>query len=82
MAITEAQKAIYENLRQAVRDDSLALLECTDRATQEAVPALCVVQVVESEVEGEENEYEFYPLAKLFTTDPYVELLPPTDDNT
>ena len=82
MALTDAEKANFETLKRAVRNDDLALMECTDRATNERVPTLCAAELVEASEdapEGTEPEMQFIPIAKLFTQDPYKELLPPAE---
>ena len=80
MPSTATEKANCEVLKRAVRNGHIALMVCHDRATKERIPTLCAMHVPESAPEGTELEVEFIPIAKLFTQDPYKELLPPTEE--
>lgn len=71
--LTTAQKANFETLQNADRAGHLALLECTDSTTGELVPVVCAVNF-----DGE--QYEFVPLARMFTGNPYDEVTPPNPD--
>lgn len=68
--LTEAERANFQTIEQAGRNSDLALMECEDKAG-ERVPVLCAVYF-------DEGEYVFVPLARLFTSNPYDDLTPPT----
>lgn len=66
-------KANFEMLLRAAQGSDLALLACTDAKTGEHVPTLVAVHYDEAT-----EEYVMTPVAKLFTGNPYDEILPPT----
>lgn len=68
--LTKAMKKNFQTILDAAEVDQLALVECTDAATGELVPTVCAVNF-------RDGEYEFVPLARLFTSDPYETLIPP-----
>ena len=71
MAIANGDKQNFETLLNAAKHDDLALLECQDINTGENRSVLCAVN-------RSQDGFEFIPLAKLFTVNPYDELRPPT----
>lgn len=75
MAKTKAEilQAALDLIQSAAEADALCIAICRDAVSQEPVPALCVRWQV-----GEETR--MIPVAKVFDTDPFEQLLPPTDD--
>jgi Family of unknown function (DUF6117) len=71
MALQKGDKKNFQTLLNAASNGHLALLECLDAASGETRSVVCAVNHV-----GE--EYEFVPLAKLFTGNPYDEITPLT----
>lgn len=69
--LQEWQKNNFNTILRAAHNDDLALLDCTDAKTGEQVPTLVAVS------RDEEGNYTFTPLARLFSGDPYEEVLPP-----
>lgn len=69
-ALPEHHRKNFETLSRAFAEGSVALVDCTDMATGEQVPTICAV-----EFDGQ--TYTLKPFAKLFTGNPYEELLPP-----
>jgi hypothetical protein len=69
------QKNNFETLCRAIRNDDVALMQCTDAKTGESVAVICVVQMRESE----DDAIEFIPVARLMEN-PYAEVIPPTDE--
>ena len=71
MAISESYKANFNTLQRAMQDGNVAIMECVDAKTGQPVIAICAV--------GRENgEYVFSPLAKMFDSNPFDELVPPS----
>lgn len=71
-ALSEGHKANFNNLLLAAKNRDLALVSCTDAKTGDPVATVCMVN------RDAEGNVEFAPVAKLFNTDPYKELLPPS----
>ena len=71
MSIREGYKANLEIIKLAVRNDDIALVECTDKVTGAVVIVLCAIG-------SDGDEYVISPLAKMFDGNPYDELEPPT----
>lgn len=70
-ALSAGHQANFTNLLRAARAKDLALMQCTDAKTGEPVATICMVN------RDAEGNVEFAPVAKLFNTNPYEELLPP-----
>lgn len=62
----------FETLQQAFANGDVALLECTDKHTQQPVMTICAVGF-----DARTEEYLFTPFARLFDGNPYEELGPP-----
>lgn len=60
----------FDTLSRAFAEGCVALVDCTDKTTGEQVPTICAL-----EFDGE--TYTLKPFARLFTGNPYEELLPP-----
>lgn len=71
-ALAPGHVANFNNLLRAARAQDLALVQCTDAKTGDAVATICMVN---RDVEG---NVEFAPVARLFNTNPYEDLLPPS----
>ncbi|MCA1841074.1 MAG: DUF6117 family protein [Actinobacteria bacterium] len=71
MAIPEGHKANLETLQRAVRNDGVALVECTDKVSKKPIYVVCGVL-------WDGKEYIMTPLAKMFDGDPYEEVNPPS----
>lgn len=70
MSIPKGHKTNLKTLIRAAKDDSLAVMECQDRATGKTVNVLCCV--------GFDNgEYVFTPFATMFDGNPFDMLNPP-----
>ena len=69
--IPDGHKNNFKTLQEAFGNGDVALMECTDRESGEAVSVICAVH-------REEGEFVLTPLAKMFNGNPYAELLPPT----
>jgi hypothetical protein len=63
-------KSHLENIQRAVRYGHIALMAMKDQAT--GIPTPVVVAIAPDQGGG-----TIYPLAKLFTANPYLELVPP-----
>ena len=70
MTLPDYARANFETLARAFASGHAALVDCTDRRTGEQVPTVCAVAF-----DGE--QYVITPFARLFTMDPYDDLLPP-----
>lgn len=64
--------ANFEVMLKAARAKDLCLVQCTDAKTGEPVATICMVN---RDVEG---NVEFAPVARMFNSNPYKELLPPS----
>jgi len=70
MAISKGYQVNLETLRSAFKNDDVALVECKDVNTGKPVITICAM--------GRLNgEYIISPLAKMFDSNPYEELIPP-----
>lgn len=69
--LSAGHKANFNNLVRAAKNGDIALMQCTDAKTGEEVAAVCMVN------RDAEGNVEFAPVAKLFNSNPYEELLPP-----
>lgn len=78
MPLSDIQKANFQTLLDAAKNDRLALVECTHAETGEPVAVLAAINFNEGDPEG---EYQIVPLAKQFGGDPYEELNPPPGTN-
>jgi Family of unknown function (DUF6117) len=70
-ALAPGHVANFKPLLKAARNEDLALIQCTDSATGDPVATICMVN------QDAEGNVDFVPIAKLFNTNPYEELLPP-----
>jgi hypothetical protein len=66
--------ANFATLRRACKAGDLALLDCRDKRTGQAVRVIVAVQ---RETDG---DYTFVPLARMFDGNPYDELDPPNPE--
>ncbi len=66
----EPFKANFTTLQRAFNNDDVCLVACTDRVTGQLVPTLCMVNVIDDEI-------QLVPVAKMFTGNPYDEVDPP-----
>ena len=73
MAISDGYKSNFETLIEAARAGDLAVMECVDRNTGKPVMTICAVERMVNE------RIRFVPLAKLFSGDPYKELMDPAE---
>lgn len=73
MAISDGYKSNFETLLAAAQEGDLTLLECVDRKTGVPVTTICAVEKLPGE------QFRFVPLAKLFSGDPYKELMAPAE---
>ncbi|MFM1990253.1 MAG: hypothetical protein RJA99_3210 [Pseudomonadota bacterium] len=64
--------ANFKAMLRAALNKDLALIQCTDAKTGEPVPTICMVN------KDAEGNVEFMPVARMFNTNPYQELLPPS----
>ena len=62
----------FETLERAFKNDDVCLVACTDAATGKLVPTICMVNV-----HPDSQEIELVPVAKMFTSNPYDEVIPP-----
>ena len=76
--ITKAAEASFETLRKAIIDGDACLMVCRDREHGSPVIAICAVNTFSGR--GDSQEFEFVPIAKMFTGNPYVELVTPMED--
>ena len=59
----------FETLERAFKNGDVCLVACTD-ATGKLVPTICMVNVLDDEI-------ELVSVAKMFTGNPYDEVTPP-----
>jgi hypothetical protein len=71
-ALAAGHVANFNTMLQAAKNSDLALVQCMDAKTGKPVAAVCMVN------RDAEGNVEFMPVAKLFDTNPYKELLPPS----
>ena len=74
MALAKGHRNNLDTIIRAARARDLAVLECQDRLTHEPVPVLVAVH------RDDEGQYIFTPLARMFTGNPYEELLGPEEE--
>lgn len=72
MALKPGDKSNFETLKIAASNNDLALMECKDAQTGEYVAVICMV-----EHGGDDDDFNFVPVAKLFASNPYHEVIPP-----
>lgn len=70
-ALAPGHTANFNNLLRAARNRDLALVSCTDAKTGEPVAAICMVNI------DPDGTVDMVPVARMFNTNPYEELLPP-----
>lgn len=68
--IAKDYKTNLETLRSAFKNDDVALIECKDVNTGKPVITICAMS-------KSNGEYIISPLAKMFDSNPYEELIPP-----
>lgn len=71
--LSEADKRNFETIVRAIKNDDVALMECTLNATGEAVPVICACFI------DEEENVNMVPFAQLFSGNPYEILEPPAE---
>jgi hypothetical protein len=76
--ITKAAEASFETLRRAIIGGDACLMVCKDREHGGPVIAICAVNTFSGH--GNSQEFELVPIAKMFTGNPYVELLTPMEE--
>ena len=69
--ISKKARLLFDNVCAAAHEHELCLMECTDRKTGKKVNVLCSVST-----EGG-GTVLMQPLAKLFSGNPYHEVIPP-----
>lgn len=72
--LTDGEKANFQTLRAACKDNNLALLVCEMRHLGTRVAVICAVN------RNDDDSISPVPIAKMFTGNPYDELRDPTDD--
>jgi hypothetical protein len=72
MALLDGERANYQTLLRASDNGDLALIECTERATGRRVAVLAAIAF-------NGDEYVITPLARLFDSNPYEDLDPPSE---
>ena len=76
--ITKAAEASFETLRRAIIDGDACLMVCKDREHGSSVIAICAINTLSGH--GNSQEFEFVPIARMFTGNPYVELVTPMEE--
>jgi hypothetical protein len=76
--ITNAAEASFETLRRAIVGGDACLMVCKDRKNGSPVIAICAINTFSGH--GDSQEFEFVPIAKMFTGNPYVELVTPMEE--
>lgn len=76
--ITKAAESRFETLRKAIIDGDACLMVCRDRELGSPVIAVCAVNTFSGH--GDSQELEFVPIAKIFTGNPYAELVTPMEE--
>ena len=74
MALGKGHQKHLDTIMRAARAHDLAVLECQDRLTHAPVPVLVAVH------QDDDGQYVFTPLARMFTGNPYEELLGPEEE--
>ena len=74
MTLATGHRDNLDTIMRAARAHDLAVLECQDRATHEPVPVLVAIHL------DNDGQYVFTPLARLFTGNPYAELIGPGEE--
>ena len=77
-AITKSAEASFEMLRRAIVDGDACLMVCKDREHGSPVIAICAINTFSGN--GESQEFELVPVAKILTGDPYMELVTPMEE--
>ena len=73
MSIEKGYVSNFETLIAAVMAGDIALLECADVLTGEKVIAIVAVQ-------GNGDDVEMVPMARMFNGNPYEQIIPPVPD--
>jgi hypothetical protein len=73
MSLAQGHIANFKTLSKAFENDDVALMECTDVNTGEAVAVICMVNRMDGDI-------AFVPVARMFNGNPYEELVPPTNE--
>jgi len=74
MALAKGHRKNLDTILRAADARDLAVLECRDRTTHEPVPVLVAVH------QDATGQYIITPLARMFTGNPYAELLGPDEE--
>ena len=74
MALAKGHRKNLDTIIRAADARDLAVLECRDRLTLAPVPVLVAVH------QDDAGQYIFTPLARMFTSNPYEELLGPEEE--
>jgi hypothetical protein len=69
------QKANFETLTRAIKQDQVCLMDCIEKASGEHVAVICAVQPA---TDGS-NQVEFVPFARFFNGNPYDMLVSPLE---
>lgn len=69
--LSPAHRANFNTMQRAAKAGDLALVSCTDAKTGDPVAAICIVQY------DKHGNVDLTPVARMFNTNPYEELLPP-----
>ena len=70
MGLSKKAKAIFDEIKEAAKNDCLCLMECEEIGTKKKVPVICSHCT-------ENGVHHFQPLAKLFAGNPYNQVAPP-----
>jgi len=70
MRLSKGIKANFRTLQSACKAGRLAVLDCQDAKTGESIPVIVALN-------GDGQDCEFVPLARMFVGNPYEELKPP-----
>lgn len=68
--ISKKARLLFDNVCAAAHEHELCLTECTDRRTGKKVNVLCAATT-------EDGVVRLRPLARLFSGNPYNEVVPP-----
>ncbi len=71
MTLAIGHQTNLDTIIRAANNRDLAVVECQDKFTREPVPVLAAIY------QDASGEYVITPLARLFTGNPYAELLGP-----
>ena len=75
MALAKGHRKNLDTIIRAATACDLAVLECQDRQTRAPVPVLVAVH------QDDGGQFVFTPLARMFTGNPYEELIGPGEED-